>query len=60
MPTYDLSTSDAAAILGVHVSTVKAWADAGALPCWLTPGKHRRFNRADLERFLQPEPKGAS
>ncbi|MGB0614133.1 MAG: MerR family DNA-binding transcriptional regulator, partial [Miltoncostaeaceae bacterium] len=37
-----LTTSEAAALLGVSVPTVRAWSDAGRLPVHRTPGGHRR------------------
>jgi excisionase family DNA binding protein len=46
-----LSLSDAAALLGVHPSTLRAWADRGDIPAHRTPGKHRRFRRADVENW---------
>lgn len=46
-----LSLRDASALLGVHPSTLRRWADAGEVPVTITPGGHRRFARADLERF---------
>lgn len=49
-----LTLSQAAALLGVHPSTVRRWADHGDLPVKLTPGGHRRFLRADLEARLRP------
>ena len=48
---YDLTIGQAAAYLGVHVDSLSAWADAGWVRCWRTPGGHRRFNRADLDAF---------
>jgi excisionase family DNA binding protein len=57
MPTeYDLSPSDAAAILGVHVDTITRWADNGTLPCFRTPGGWRRFRRSDIEAMLPTAP----
>jgi excisionase family DNA binding protein len=44
-----LSLSKAAKQLGVHPSTVRAWADHGYLPCQRTQGGHRRFLRSDIE-----------
>ncbi len=44
-----LSLSEAAQELGVHPSTVRAWADHGYLPSQRTQGGHRRFRRADVE-----------
>jgi excisionase family DNA binding protein len=46
-----LNLSEAAKILGVHPSTLRAWADRGDLPAHRTPGKHRRFLRADVESW---------
>jgi len=46
-----LNLSDAAAVLGVHPSTLRAWADRGDIPAHRTPGKHRRFRRADIENW---------
>ena len=48
-----LSSTEAARILKVNTSSVKRWADEGKLRCSRTPGGHRRFERADLEHFLQ-------
>lgn len=42
---------EAADMLGVHPTTVRAWADKGEIPSRRTPGGHRRFRRADLESF---------
>jgi excisionase family DNA binding protein len=44
-----LNLSEAAELLGVHPSTIRAWTDRGDLPYQRTPGGHRRFRRADLE-----------
>jgi excisionase family DNA binding protein len=46
-----LNLSDAAALLGVHPSTLRAWSDRGDIPAHRTPGKHRRFRRADIEHW---------
>lgn len=46
-----LSLSQAAALLGVHPSTLRMWADRGDLPAQRTPGRHRRFRRADIEAW---------
>ena len=47
-----LTLGQAATLLGVAQSTVRAWSDAGRLPVFYTPGGHRRFKREDLEGFL--------
>ena len=39
-------------IMGVHVSTVKRWTDAGKLPCYQTPGGHRKFILSHINEFL--------
>jgi excisionase family DNA binding protein len=39
-------------MLGVSPATVRRWADAGRLRAFTTPGGHRRFDRAALERML--------
>jgi excisionase family DNA binding protein len=46
-----LNLSEAAALLGVHPSTLRAWADRGDVPAHRTPGKHRRFRRVDIESW---------
>ena len=51
MPELLLSSSAVAQQLGVGVSAVKRWADAGVLPCVKTAGGHRRFVARDVERF---------
>jgi excisionase family DNA binding protein len=51
-PSDWLSIRQASRLLGVHISTVREWADAGAFPSYRTPGGHRRFSRVDLEQFL--------
>jgi excisionase family DNA binding protein len=50
-----LSLSDASRLLGVSTATVRRWADSGRLPVYTTPGGHRRFSRAALERMLPSE-----
>jgi len=46
-----LNLGEAAEILGVHPSTLRAWADHGEIPAHRTPGKHRRFKRSDIEAW---------
>jgi excisionase family DNA binding protein len=46
-----LTSAEAADHLGVGVSAVKRWADAGELPCVRTAGGHRRFAIAELADF---------
>src|SRR5215213_2638010 len=47
-----LSLGQAAKYLGVSERTLRKWADEGRLPAFSTPGGHRRFRLADLDRFL--------
>jgi excisionase family DNA binding protein len=49
-----LSTGQAARELGVGVTTLLAWADAGLVKATRTAGGHRRFNRADLGSTSRP------
>ena len=57
-PTYDLTVSEAAALLGVHADTLRRWTAAGKVPSWLTPGGQRRYRRSDVEALLVPTPAG--
>jgi DNA-binding transcriptional MerR regulator len=43
-----LKPKEAADIFGVTAKTLANWADAGALPCIVTPGGERRYRRADV------------
>jgi excisionase family DNA binding protein len=52
----DLSTPEAAEVLGVHRATLTRWADEGKVPFWLTPGGQRRFRSEDIEAIRQPVP----
>ena len=47
-----LTASQAARHLGVSVSTVRRWSDAGHLQGYRTPGGQRRFSVDELEAFL--------
>jgi excisionase family DNA binding protein len=55
-----LTISEAARFLGVSLSTVRRWSDAGVLPSYRTPGGQRRYNREQLESFLNGLRRGAS
>ena len=48
----ELSVSQAARLLGVSVSSLRAWAAVGDVPHARTAGGHRRFRRDDLQRFV--------
>ncbi len=47
-----LTASEAAALLGVSVATVRGWADGGRLPSHRTVGGHRRFELEELRTWL--------
>jgi excisionase family DNA binding protein len=47
-----LGLSEASRVLGVSPATLRRWSDAGRLRVFTTPGGHRRFSRAALERLL--------
>lgn len=47
-----LTASEAAAIIGVSVATIRGWADDGRLPSHRTVGGHRRFDMDELRQWL--------
>jgi excisionase family DNA binding protein len=51
-----LSLSAASRLLGVHSTTLRRWADSGAIPVYVTPGGHRRFARSDIEYLAARQP----
>ncbi|NJP05144.1 MAG: helix-turn-helix domain-containing protein [Chloroflexaceae bacterium] len=51
-----LSLSEACELLGVHATTLRRWADAGAIPVYITPGGHRRFARSDIYALADHQP----
>lgn len=48
-----LTTSEAAALLQVHIDTVRRWANQGVLRPVRMGGGWRRFRRGDLDAFLK-------
>ncbi len=48
-----LSLGPASSMLGVDPDTLRRWADNGRIRSFATPGGHRRFERRDLEQFVQ-------
>ena len=54
-----LSTSEAARHLGVSLSTIRRWSDAGHLVGYRTPGGQRRFTVEQLDRFLDSLQQGS-
>ncbi len=51
-----LTLSQASDLLGVHPATLRQWSDEGKLELFRTPGGHRRFARAAIERLLRIMP----
>jgi excisionase family DNA binding protein len=51
-PGLGLTASEAARHLGVSISTVRRWSDAGHLKGYRTPGGQRRFSVEQLDEFL--------
>ena len=48
-----VSVAQAAALLGVHPNTVRAWTDAGRLPAFRINARgDRRYRTGDVERLL--------
>ncbi|MGZ6695640.1 MAG: excisionase family DNA-binding protein [Solirubrobacteraceae bacterium] len=48
-----LTASQAARRLGVSISTIRRWSDAGHLEGYRTPGGQRRFSEQQLDAFLE-------
>ena len=49
-----VNSTKAKEILGVHVSTLRRWADEGKIECARTIGKHRMYN---VEKYLRDNEK---
>lgn len=47
------TTTRAAELLGVTVSTIQRWSNSGELSTWLTAGGHRRIARSSVNQMLQ-------
>ena len=51
-----VSVSQAAALLGVHANTIRAWTEAGRLTAWrINRRGDRRYRRSDVERLLSTD-----
>jgi hypothetical protein len=46
-----LSLGPASRIVGVDPTTLRRWADEGRVDVFVTPGRHRRFDRRAMERL---------
>ena len=52
-----LSISEASQLLGVSEGSLRQWTDEGMINAFVTPGGHRRYNEADLNRFMKTHPR---
>lgn len=48
-----LTRAEVAALLGVSPNTVARWARNGRIPCQMTLGGHRRFDRRVIDELLR-------
>lgn len=46
-----VSISAASRMLGVTEATLRQWTDKGKIKAFITPGGHRRYNKAELRSF---------
>lgn len=54
-----LSLGPASRMLGVDPDTLRRWADDGKVESFVTPGRHRRFDRRTIERLTANRRPGA-
>lgn len=53
-----LGLGEASRFLGVAPGTLRRWSDDGRVSAFTTPGGHRRYRRAALERLVPPDRAG--
>ena len=51
-----ITTREAAALLGVALSTAQLWMESGAIRSWKTPGGHRRCRVGDVQAVIDGVP----
>jgi hypothetical protein len=54
-----LSLGPASRLVGVDPDTLRRWADEGRVEVFITPGRHRRFDRRVMERLAASGRRGA-
>lgn len=59
-PGKNLTSKEAARLLGASEASVKRWADGGLLPSEKTAGGHRRFRPEDIARFKRESRRGSN
>lgn len=47
-----VSISEASRMLGVSETTLRQWTDEGKIRAFITPGGHRRYDKAELRSFI--------
>lgn len=47
-----ITISEASRMLGVSEATLRQWTDENKVRAFITPGGHRRYNRAELRSFV--------
>jgi len=47
-----MNVGEAATHLGVSAASLRNWSDKGLVPFYRTPGGQRRYELADLDRFI--------
>lgn len=47
-----VSISEASRMLGVSETTLRQWTDEGKVRAFITPGGHRRYDKAELRSFM--------
>ena len=52
-----LSISEASQLLGVSEGALRQWTDEGKIKAFITPGGHRRYDRAELKKFVSSQPR---
>lgn len=50
-----VSISEASHTLGVSEATLRQWTDEGKVKAFITPGGHRRYDKAELRSFIGKE-----
>lgn len=52
-----ISISEASQMLGVSEVALRQWTDEGRVKAFITPGGHRRYDRAELRKLVSSHPK---